>query len=189
MSECFLGEIRMFAGNYNPEDWIFCNGQQMSVQQYQALFSLIGVTYGGDGVNNFNVPDLRGRILVGQGTNTTTNPPLTNRVIGQTGGEENHTVLVAEMPAHSHPVYASTGNATSITAGPTMLYATLVPNTPAGITGLYTTAVPPAVTAVQFDTQKAVSATGGSQPHNNMMTTTAISFIMATLGMYPTRPN
>jgi len=188
MSECFLGEIRMFAGNYNPEDWILCNGQSMSVQQNQALFSLIGVTYGGDGVNTFNVPDLRGRVPIGQGTNTTTNPPLTARTIGQTGGEENHTLTYAEMPAHSHPVYASTGNATSQTAGPTMLYGVVQPNTTAGVTGMYTTVLAPTLPAVQMD-PKAVSFIGGGQSHNNCMITTAISFIMAILGNYPTRPN
>lgn len=188
MSECFIGEIRMFAGNYNPQDWILCNGQSMSVQQNQALFSLIGVTFGGDGVNLFGIPDLRGRVPVGQGTNTTTNPPLTARSIGQTGGEENHTLTAAEMPAHNHPIYASTANASSTIPNPTMLYATLQPNTTAGITGLYTTSAPPAVTAAPFDT-KAITFTGGGQPHNNMMITTAISFIMAILGTYPTRPN
>ncbi|PWC52990.1 tail fiber protein [Azospirillum sp. TSO22-1] len=188
MSDCFLGEIRLFAGNYNPQDWIFCNGQSLSVQQNQALFSLIGVTYGGDGVNTFNAPDLRGRLPIGQGTNTTTNPPLTARVIGQNGGEENHTLTQAEMPAHTHPVYATTANATSQTVGSTMLYAQVVPDTALGITGLYTTTLPPAVTAVQFDT-KTVTYSGGGLPHNNCMITTTISFIMAILGNYPTRPN
>jgi microcystin-dependent protein len=92
------------------------------------------------------------------------------------------------MPAHSHPVYAGSGNATSQTAGPTMVYAQVVPNTSLGITGLYTTLVPPAVAAVTMDA-KAVTYAGGSQSHNNVMTTTAISFIMAILGNYPTRPN
>jgi len=188
MSDCFLGEIRMFAGNYNPEDWVLCNGQSMSVQQNQALFSLLGVTYGGDGVNTFLLPDLRGRVPVGQGTNSTTNPPLTARTIGQTGGEESHTLTYAEMPAHNHPVYVSGTNATSTTAGPTMLYGTLVPNTTAGITGLYTNVDTTTLPAVQMD-PKAVTFTGGGQPHNNMMITTAISFIMAVLGNYPMRPN
>lgn len=186
MSDCFLGEIRMFAGNYNPEDWILCNGQSLSVQQNQALFSLIGVTYGGDGVNTFNVPDLRGRVPIGQGTNTTTNPPLSARTIGQTGGEENHTLLDAEMPAHSHPIYATTTNATTTVAGQTVVYGQVQPS--GTLNGLYTTVVPPTSPAVQFDT-KAVTFTGGGQPHNNCMTTTAISFIMAILGNYPTRPN
>jgi microcystin-dependent protein len=188
MSDCFIGEIRLFAGNYNPEDWVMCNGQALSVQQYQALFSLIGVTYGGDGVTSFKIPDMRGRVPVGQGIGSNVNPPLTARVIGQTGGEEYHTLTDAEMPAHIHPVYASPSNATSITPGPTMLYGTVQPNTPAGVTGLYSVTAPPTVPAAAFDV-KAVSYAGGGQPHANMMLTTAISFIMALLGNYPTRAN
>lgn len=187
MSDCFLGEIRLFAGNYNPEDWVLCNGQSLSVQQNQALFSLIGVTYGGDGVNTFNVPDLRGRVPVGQGQNTTTNPPLTARTIGQTGGEENHTLTTGEMPAHTHPVYAVQHDSTSTTPGPTMFYGQTVTNA-AGNNGLYTNTLPPTTTVVGMD-PKAVTFTGGGQSHNNMMITTAISFIMAILGNYPTRPN
>lgn len=188
MSDCFLGEIRLFAGNYNPQDWILCTGQSLSVQQNQALFSLIGVTYGGDGVNTFNAPDFRGRIPVGQGTNTTTSPPLTARTLGQSGGEENHTLLLAEMPAHTHPIYVSSGVATAQIPGPTMLYGEVIPNTTASVTGLYTTVVPPTAPVATFDA-KAVTYTGGGQAHNNMMATTAISFIMAILGNYPTRPN
>ncbi|HYE48197.1 MAG TPA: tail fiber protein [Azospirillaceae bacterium] len=176
----------MFAGNYNPEDWILCDGQALSVQQQQALFSLIGVTYGGDGVNNFNVPDLRGRIPIGQGTNTTTNPPLSARTLGQTGGEETHTLAMGEMPAHSHTVYTVAANATSKTVGPNMVYAQVQQS--GTINGLYTAAVPPAANIVQLDT-KAVTYAGGGQAHANVMTTTAISFIMAILGNYPTRPN
>lgn len=185
MSDCFLGEIRMFAGSYNPQNWVFCNGAQMSVQQYQALYSLIGITYGGGPVT-FNLPDLRGRVPIGQGTGSTSTPPLTARTIGQTGGEETHTLASGEMPAHSHPVYASTGDATSQVVGPTMLYGTVKPS--GATTGLYSTSAPPVVTVVQLDA-KAVSVSEGGQFHNNMMVTTAISFIMATLGNYPQRPN
>lgn len=188
MADCFIGEIRMFAGSYNPENWILCQGTSLSVQQNAALFSLIGVTYGGDGVNTFGTPDLRGRVPVGQGTNTTATPPLTPRTLGQTGGEENHTLTYAEMPAHTHAISASTGNATSQTPGPTMLYAATQPNTALNIHGLYTTVAPPTLPLVQFDA-KAVTSTGGGQAHANVMTTTAISFIMAILGNYPTRPN
>ncbi len=188
MSDCFLGEIRMFAGSYNPENWIFCDGQSLNVNQYEALFSLIGTTYGGDGVTTFKVPDFKGRVPVGQGTNTTTNPPLTPRVIGQSGGEEYHTLTAAEMPAHTHAVYACNSPATAIVPGPSTLYGTVQPNATAGITGLYTTVPSTTLAGVAFDV-KAVGAEGGSQPHANVMTTTAISFIMAIMGNYPTRTN
>lgn len=187
MSDCFLGEIRLFAGNYNPEDWIICNGQALSLQQNQALFSLIGVTYGGDGVNTFKVPDMRGRVPVGQGTNTTTTPPLTQRIIGQSGGEETHTLLYSEMPAHTHSVTAIAANATSTTPGSTVLYAQVVP--PAnGNTGLYNNTLPPTTSTVNFSSGT-VNVAGYSQPHDNMMITTAISFIMSVLGNYPMQPN
>lgn len=185
MSDCFLGEVRMFAGNYNPEDWILCNGQSLAVSQYQALFSLMGTAYGGDGVNIFCAPDLRGRVPVGQGTNTTTSPPLTPRTIGQKGGEEVHTVTIAEMPAHSHSF--AVVNATATSQSPVnMTYGKVTRN--ATVYGLYSDTTPTPTQLVQFDA-KAVSSAGGSQPHNNIMTTTAISFIMSLLGNYPTRAN
>lgn len=182
MSDCFLGEIRLFAGNYNPENWVMCNGQTLDLNQYQALYSLIGVTYGGNGVTTFNIPDLRGRLPIGQGQGT----GLTNRVLAQTGGEENHTIVEAEMTAHTHPVYATASLATSQTAAPTMVYGQVTPT--AAQYGLYNATLPPTTTLTQFDT-RAVGYSGGSQPHGNVMTTTAISFIMAMLGNYPTRPN
>eukprot|EP00162_Nutomonas_longa_P018276 comp25597_c0_seq1/m.61616 comp25597_c0_seq1/g.61616 ORF comp25597_c0_seq1/g.61616 comp25597_c0_seq1/m.61616 type:complete len:186 (-) comp25597_c0_seq1:465-1022(-) len=185
MSDCFLGEVRMFAGNYNPEDWILCNGQSLAVSQYQALFSLMGTAYGGDGVNTFNAPDLRGRVPVGQGTNTTTSPPLTPRTIGQKGGEEVHTVTVAEMPAHSHSFVVMNTTATS-QSPVNQTFGKVVRN--ATVYGLYTDTPPTATTLVQFDA-KAVTFAGGSQAHDNMMYTTAISFIMSVLGNYPTRAN
>lgn len=185
MSDCFLGEVRMFAGNYSPEDWILCNGQSLSVQQYEALFSLMGTTYGGNGVNTFNAPDLRGRVPVGQGTNVATSPPLTPRTIGQQGGQEVHTVTMAEMPAHSHSFAVVNAPATSqspmgMTFGKVTRSATVY--------GLYSDTAPTATTLVQFDA-KAVTFAGGGQPHNNMMITMAISFIMSLVGNYPTKPN
>lgn len=177
----------MFAGNYNPEDWALCNGASLTIAQNNALYSLIGIIYGGNGTTNFQLPDLRCRIPIGQGTNTTTTPPLTARVIAQTGGEESHTVTEAEMPAHTHPVYAVSANATSQIPGPTMGYGMVQPNTQANIYGLYSSPGPPVPTAAPLDV-RAVTSEGGNVPHPNMMLTTAISFIIALLGNYPTRP-
>lgn len=186
MSDCFMGEVRMFAGSYAPEDWILCNGQALNVQQMNALFSLLGTTFGGDGVATFNAPDLRGSLPVGQGTNNSVNPPLTPRTIGQSAGEELHTLTAAEMPAHTHPVYVVNSNATTTTPYPGVLYGAVQP---VGTQqGLYTQSVPPQATIVQLDTI-AVSSAGLGGPHINVMITTAISFIMALNGYYPTRPN
>lgn len=185
MSDCFLGEVRMFAGNYNPEDWILCNGQALAVSQYQALFSLMGTAFGGDGVNTFCAPDLRGRVPVGQGTNVATSPPLTPRTIGQKGGEEVHTVTTAEMPAHSHSFAVMNTTATSMS--PVGMTFGKVARS-ANVYGLYSDTAPTPNTLVQFDAT-AVTFAGATEPHNNMMYTTAISFIMSLLGNYPTRAN
>lgn len=164
----FLGEIRMFAGNYAPEGWALCDGRMLSIANYSALFSLLGTTYGGDGVNNFAVPDLRGRLPLGQGQGAT----LTPRVLGQSFGEENHLLSVAELPAHTHKVFAG-GAATSET--PTGR----VPGTSAF--KLYTplTATPEQMAA------NALTSAGGGQAHANMMPTLCINFIIALSGTYP----
>lgn len=188
MSDCFIGEIRMFAGNYAPQDWLMCQGQSLNVQQSAALFSLIGVTYGGDGVSTFKIPDLRGRVPIGQGTNTTTNPPLTARTIGQTGGEETHTLVAAEIPSHTHTVNVLSSLATTPTAGSNTLYAQVTPTPNNTIYGLYNNTLPPTTTPLALDVT-VISFAGGNQPHANVMTTTAISFIMATTGNYPSKPN
>jgi microcystin-dependent protein len=182
MSDCFIGEIRMFAGTYAPDNWALCNGASMNLQQNQILYSLIGTTYGGDGQTTFNLPDLRGRIPVGQGNGTA----LTPRVNGQSGGTETVTLTTAEMAAHTHALYTANVAPTSQTVGPTMLYAQMVPNPTIGTNGLYTTALPPVTTVATADT-KTITSSGGGQPHANIMATTCITFIIATLGMYPTR--
>ena len=107
MSEPFVGEIRMFAGNFAPQGWAFCDGQLLSVNQNDALFSLLGTIYGGDGRTTFGLPDLRGRLPMHAGTG----PGLSPQRMGSMGGQENVTLTVNEMPAHSH-----SANAQSVTA-------------------------------------------------------------------------
>src|SRR5476649_14542 len=106
MSTPFVGEIRLFAGNFPPNGWLFCDGQLLSIAENEVLFDLIGTTYGGDGVNTYAVPDLRGRVPVHQGNNG-----QSNYVIGQQGGVENVTLTPGQMPAHSHAMLASTSPA------------------------------------------------------------------------------
>src|SRR5215212_1508084 len=148
MSEPFIGEIRLFAGNFAPSGWMFCAGQLVPISEYDALFTLIGTTYGGDGQETFALPDLRGRLPLHQGGAF---------ILGQSGGVEEVTLTVPQISAHSHPLLGSTSNAT--TTSPTGN----VPGTlPEVTTFAYGTDNPPATLASQ-----STSATGGSQPHSN----------------------
>jgi microcystin-dependent protein len=160
-----LGEIRMFAGNFAPIDWALCNGQTLSIQQHQALFSIIGTMYGGDGVTTFRLPDLRGRTPIGAGSSS----GLTPRSEGEMGGVESVTLNANQMPAHTHSVLASRTQTT---------------NRPDGgyVAG-------PGAFAQSADTQLAASAiAGGSQAHANMQPFLALNFIIALEGVYPSRP-
>src|SRR5437868_3362158 len=115
MSQPFVGEIRMFGGNFAPAGWAFCNGQLLAISENDTLFNLIGTTYGGDGQNTFALPDLRGRVPVHMGQG----PGLSNYIIGQNGGVETVTVTIAQIPQHTHPAMAQSepGNQTSPTGG------------------------------------------------------------------------
>jgi len=108
MSEAFVGEIRLFGGNYSPVNWHKCDGSMLSVSNYQVLYSLLGTTYGGDGVNTFGLPDLRSRLPVGMGQGTN----LTNRVIAQKFGEETVALASNQLPVHTHTLVATTTQAT-----------------------------------------------------------------------------
>src|SRR3569623_2626294 len=107
MSNTLLGGIRLFAGNFNPRCWAFCNGALLAISQNDALFALLGTTFGGDGVNTFGLPDLQGRLTVGQGTG----PGLSSYVVGQKGGAETVPLNTNQMPIHSHNFFASTAAA------------------------------------------------------------------------------
>ena len=164
MSDPFIGEIRMFGGNFAPLGWAFCNGAVMAIAQNEALFSLIGTTYGGDGQTTFNLPDLRGRLPVHQGSGF---------VIGQAAGTETVTLTVNQMPQHTHAV---TGRATA-TAG-----------SPSGAVygGNTTTTIYTATPSAQMNAAM-VGIGGGSQPHDNMMPYGVVSFIIAIEGIYPSQ--
>jgi microcystin-dependent protein len=172
MSEPFVGEIRMFAGNFAPRGWAFCDGQLLAVSQNDALFSLLGTIYGGDGRTTFGLPDLRGRIPVhaGQG------PGLSERRLGAKGGEEKVTLTVQQLPAHTHSVQGTNDTADATTpAGNVPAQSTIV--------DLYT---PPTTADQSFATQ-AVSNVGGSQSHTNLMPFLCVHFIIALFGIYPSR--
>jgi microcystin-dependent protein len=169
----FLGEIRMFAGTFAPRGWAFCDGQLLAVSQNDALFSLFGTIYGGDGRTTFALPDLRGRVPVHPGTG----PGLTNRRIGERGGSEQTTLASSQLAAHTHAMNAST-SAASNAVGPE--------GSVSGATDPALLYGDPGAGLVAMDAS-AVSDAGGGQPHDNMAPALAIRFIVALVGIYPSR--
>ncbi|WP_033919723.1 phage tail protein [Sphingomonas sp. 37zxx] len=180
MSDQFLGEIRLFAGVLPPVGWVFCDGALLAISEYDTLFALLGSVYGGDGSTTFAVPDLRGRvpICLGQGLG------LSSYSIGQKLGTETVTLITATIPAHKHAVMASTAAASL--PGPT----NAVPAMPSGGTGkpsLYVSREgTSAVVPVLMDSS-VISVAGGNQPHPSMMPYLAISYIMASQGIFPSQ--
>ena len=172
MSDCFIGEIRMFGGNFAPENWAFCDGRILSIGEYSELYSLIGTTYGGDGVPTFKLPDLRGRVPVHSGQG----PNLTNRPIGSSFGTETVTLDTTQIPAHSHVISAG-GDGT--VADPTDHY----PGNSVGFS-LYSAAAPD---STMNPSAVGPSATTGAQPHSNLMPTLCINYIIALSGYFPQR--
>ncbi|MCA9441424.1 MAG: phage tail protein [Candidatus Omnitrophica bacterium] len=171
MSEPFVGEIRMFAGNFAPRGWAFCDGQLLAVSQNDALFSLLGTVYGGDGRTTFGLPDMRGRIPVHPGTG----PGLSPRQLGQKSGSEQVTLTPTQLPSHTHPLQASLDGATEINP-----QAKVTAQAPTGdIYGNIDT-------LTNLNTQ-AVTEAGGNQPHYNLMPFLCIHFIIALFGIYPSR--
>lgn len=170
MSDCYVGEIRMFAGTFAPQDWAFCNGALLPIDGNETLFTLIGTTYGGDGQSTFGLPDLTGRIPVhgGQG------PGLTNRAVGQSGGVESVTLSPDQIPAHTHALTGSTSPATS--TSPT--------NAVWGTWNDAQYSVAPPDTLLAPDV---LAPAGGSQPHDNMPPFVAVSFIIAMNGIFPSQ--
>ena len=167
--EPYIGQITMFAGNFAPRGWAFCDGQLLPISSHTALFSLLGTIYGGDGRTSFALPDLRGRLPVHAGNS----PGLTQKLIGQKGGTENVTVTVNQMPVHTHTPQAT--NTPGSGSDPTGAV-------PAGATGgSYYTAAAPA----QEMNASAVSSVGSGQPHSNMQPFLGIHFCIALLGYYP----
>lgn len=173
MSTPFVGEIRLFGFSRIPSGWFACDGSLKSISQYQLLYALIGTTYGGDGVNTFGVPDLRGQIPLHQGTG----PGLTPRVLGQGGGTETVTLIPTQIPQHTHSFNVNTTAANVATPGNSVQPGAFNTMYSGNLTGLTSYDLAPA----------AVSSTGGSQPHNNLMPTLTASFCIAWEGIYPSR--
>ena len=164
MAQPYVGEIRMFAGNFAPAGWMFCEGQLLPISENETLFQLIGTTYGGDGQSTFALPDLRGRIPIHQGNGF---------ILAETGGAEEITLTVNQIPAHSHPLLGSLAPATD-------------PN-PAGNV-LATTTQMEIYYADNPDTSMAatsISPIGGSQPHTNFQPYLCVNFIISLFGLFP----
>lgn len=163
MAQPYIGEIRIFAGNFAPAGWMFCEGQILPLSEYETLFQLIGTTYGGDGQSTFALPDLRGRIPVHQGNGF---------VLAQTGGVEEVTLTVSQIPGHSHPLVGSTDPASS--------------RSPAGkVLGR----APAEAYASEFTAQplspQAIGSAGGSQPHTNLQPYLCVNYIISLFGIFP----
>ena len=164
MAQPYVGEIRMFAGNFAPAGWMFCEGQLLPISEYETLFNLIGTTYGGDGQSTFALPDLRGRIPLHQGNGF---------ILAETGGAEEITLTVSQVPAHSHAFLASAD-------------ATQVPNPGGNVLGTPLTATPFIAIAPNVAlSPQSVTPVGGSQPHTNFQPYLCVDFIVSRFGIFP----
>lgn len=173
MSSPFLGEIRIFAGNFAPVGWAFCNGQILPISQYTALFSLLGTTYGGNGTSNFALPNLQGLapMHAGQG------PGLTLRDLGEVGGTPTVTLLTAELPQHTHTYTAGSGSRGNVNTTPGNV------NSDAAFqTNIYGTSTDGTIMNPSM-----LTPMPASQPHENMQPYLVLNFIIAMSGIYPAR--
>ncbi len=171
MSQPYVGEIRLFAGNFAPTGWAFCDGSLLSIAENDVLFNLIGTTYGGDGQNTFQLPDLRGRVPVHQGQG----PGLQTFVIGQSGGNESVALSTNQIPIHNHPLQAAVNGTREtspannfLAAGGPELYASTRATLGGTLSG-------------------GMAGTGNGQPHENMAPFLTISYIISLFGIYPSQ--
>ncbi|MND69550.1 Phage Tail Collar Domain protein [compost metagenome] len=172
MSTPYVGEIRMFGFSRMPIGWLACNGSLVSIAENEVLYTLLGTVYGGDGVNTFGLPDLRGQVPIHQGTG----PGLTSKALGQRGGSENVTLLQSNLPPHTHAFTATSAAATTDTPGQTTLHAAQ------GADTAYMAASPniglgPA----------SIANSGNGFSHNNIMPTLAVSYCIAASGIFPSQ--
>lgn len=164
MAQPYVGEIRMFAGNFAPAGWMFCEGALLPISENETLFQLIGTTYGGDGQETFALPDLRGRLPTHQGNGF---------ILAETGGAEEVTLTVNQIPSHGHPLIGSTGSATSQTP------AGALPATGQAATYFNLLDNPTNMAPVS------IGPVGGSQPHTNFQPYLCVDFIISLFGIFP----
>jgi microcystin-dependent protein len=172
MPEPYVGEIRMFAGNFPPNGWMFCEGQTLPISENDVLFQLIGTTYGGDGEETFNLPNLASRVPIHQGTG----PDGTTYQMGEMAGTEQETLTVQQIPSHTHPLTASaTAGTQASPIGAVLAQAT-------GSVQLYYEGDPTGAMNAQ-----AITPAGGSQPHENVQPFLCINFIISLFGVFPSQ--
>lgn len=196
--EGYIGEVKLFAGNFAPRNWSFCQGQLLAISSNNALFSIIGTVYGGDGRSTFALPDLRGRVPVGPGTGSGLNPVQ----IGQKGGVENVTLNVTEIPSHSHtaqgtanlPVEMKTNSTDGTTAAPgnNYLAKSVYEESRGNFTDILTYSPSEDGTLLKGGTasgtvQVQVGNTGGNQSHTNMQPFLGVHYVICLQGIYPSR--
>ena len=175
MSQPFVGEIRMFGGNFAPAGWHFCDGSPMPISENETLFQLIGTTYGGDGQETFNLPNLNGRIPVCAGTNPATGTTYTH---GEMSGVESVTLTAQQIPFHGHSAFGSVDPATSNSPQ------NAVPASLSVASGQLPYGTDPPPTSLQA---ASISPVGGSQPHDNTQPFLVVSFIISLFGVFPTQ--
>jgi microcystin-dependent protein len=163
MAQPYVGEIRMFAGNFAPAGWMFCEGQLLPISENETLFQLIGTTYGGDGQSTFALPDLRGRVPIHQGNGF---------ILAETGGAEEITLTVNQIPAHGHPMLGSSDPASAR-------------NPQGGVLGRSAAEVYASEFTPQAISSQSVSTVGGSQPHTNFQPYLCVDFIISLFGIFP----
>lgn len=166
MAQPYVGEIRMFGGNFAPAGWMFCEGQLLPISENEVLFQLIGTTYGGDGQSTFGLPDLRGRLPLHQGNGF---------ILAETGGAEEVTLTVQQIPLHNHPAgcLSTDGNSVSPTGGLPAV----------NVTALAYGAMPPQIAM----NAASIAPVGGSQPHTNFQPYLCVDFIISLFGIFPSQ--
>jgi microcystin-dependent protein len=164
MAQPFVGEIRMFAGNFAPAGWAFCEGQLLPISENETLFQLIGTTYGGDGESTFALPDLRGRIPIHQGNGF---------ILAETGGAESISLTVPQIAAHSHPMLGSSDIANSPNPESNVVARS-------GQVNMFINSAPTVAMSAQ-----SVTPVGGSQPHTNFQPYLCVNYIISLFGLYP----
>jgi microcystin-dependent protein len=172
MAQPYVGEIRMFAGNFAPNGWMFCEGQTLPISENEVLFQLIGTTYGGDGEETFNLPNLASRVPLHMGTG----PSGTTYQLGEMAGTEQETLTTQQIPTHTHPMIAVAGNGTATNPGNSVL---------AGSASSLQPYLEDSA-SIQLNAQMAQPA-GGSQPHENTQPFLCINFIISLFGVFPSQ--